>query len=219
MKIKNLDKIYVLNHVDFHKRREVIENSLKKEGIEYELVQMYHPNDIDYEKELLNWEIFEPVDIVQPHGIYQNFSKKISMGSLSLVLKHKWCYIDQIKNNYKTVLILEDDALIPDNFNEFLEKNVDEFIEMNKNESIGMLMVGTSHNFNVHNTTDGKYVYYNENQKTRCTHAYILDIDTTKKILPRFNIINLPIDFKLNEIIQVEGIKVAWTQPGLIQNG
>ena len=57
-----------------------------------------------------------------------------------------------------------------------------------------------------------------ENQKTRCTHAYINNIMATKKILKNIYPINLPIDFKLNEIIQIENIKVAWSEPGLNQN-
>jgi len=217
MKIENLDKIYVLNHSDFEQRRIKIESILKEQDIEYELVQSFHPKNIDYEKELNGWENFEPITIKHPYGQYENFSKKISINSLSLVLKHKWCFTEQIKNNYKTILILEDDVDIPNNFFSFLNKNIIEFIDMNKNESVGMLMIGTSHNYLTKNKKENKFIHYNQNQKTRCTHAYLIDIETTKKVLPRFNTINLPIDFKLNEIIQVESIKVAWTEPGLNQ--
>ena len=215
MKIENLDKIYVLNHTDYYKRRERIENSLKEENIDYELVQRFHPTEIDYDKELIDWEKHEKIDIVQPHGTYKNFSKKISIGSLSLVLKHLWCFRNQIENGYKNILILEDDVNIPFNFRKYLENNMKEFIEL-QNLGIGMIMMGTSHNFVARNMT-GKYIHYNEYQKTRCTHAYVLNIDTTKKFLKRFKNINLPIDFKLNEIIQLENIKVAWSEPGLKQ--
>ena len=214
--IIGLDKIYVLNHFDFRERRERIENKLKSENIEYQLVQNYHSSEIDYEKELEGWKKFEDVDIVHPYGVYRNFSKKISVESLSLVLKHIWCYRDQISNNYQNVLILEDDAQIPNNFKNYLNENMKEYLYLLENDDIGMLMVGMSHHF-ISKKQNGKCVQYAENQKCRCTHAYIINIETTKKVLNRFSIINLPIDFKLNEIIAIENIKVAWSEPGIIQ--
>jgi len=214
--IKGLDKIYVLNHSDFVSRRERIVSKLNKQNIDYQLVQNFHPNEIEYEKELEGWENFEDIDIVHPYGVYRNFSKKISIGSLSLVLKHLWCYKDQISNGYENVLILEDDVQIPKNFKDYLENNMKEYIQLIDSEGVGVLMMGKSHHF-ISKNSNGKCVRYDKNQKCRCTHAYVLNINTTKIILDRFDIINLPIDFKLNEIMVIEDIKVAWAEPGLIQ--
>lgn len=218
--INNLDKIYVLNHSDFSKRRTLIENNLRSQGIEYELVQVGHPDKIDYEKNLIGWENFEDIEIVGTYANYRNFSKKISIGSLSLILKHIWCYKDQIENNFENVLILEDDADTSNNFKEFLENNVKDFINLKNNLDVGMLILGKTHEIFSATKNEGyNYAFYNINQKTRCTHAYILNIETTKKILKRFKNYNLPIDFKLNEILQIENIKVAWSEPGINQIG
>ena len=215
--IIGLDKIYVLNHISFGNRRDVIEKRLKEENIEYKLVQNYPPEEIDYEKELIGYEKFEDIDIIHPYGEYRNFSKKISVGSLSLVLKHLWCYRDQIENQYENILILEDDCHIPSNFNKYLNGNMKDYLELKETSGVGMLMVGMSHHFISKNLIPGKYAHYSENQKCRCTHGYIVNINTTKIILENFHPINLPIDFKLNEIMQLKDIKVAWSEPGLNQ--
>lgn len=213
-----LDNIYLLHHIDFKYRKDKIENRLLEENVKVEWVENYLPDDIDYEKELINHEVFEDIDIIHPYGIYRNFSKKISINSLSLVLKHLWCYKDQLLNNYENVLILEDDVEIIPNFNDYLDNVMMEFNKLKTENDVEMVMLGTSHYFTA-KKTENNFIYYNEHQKTRCTHAYILNISATKKIVEKFTIINLPIDFKLNEIIQITNIKVAWAEPGLKQIG
>ena len=54
-------------------------------------------------------------------------------------------------------------------------------------------------------------------QKTRCTHAYIISKPCADIMLSAFKNYNLPIDFKMNEIIQLTGLKVFWYEPGLKQ--
>lgn len=217
--MNNIDKIYVLHHKPMIDRGNILKKRLDEEGIECEWVEIFSPEEIgdNYEKYLENWQQFEDIEIIHPYGKYQNFGMKISIGSLSLVLKHLWCFNDQIKNNYENVLILEDDVKIPQNFKSYLNNNIKDFVELFHNENIEMLMMGTSHNFITKNYISGKYAHYSENQKTRCTHAYITNINATKRIVEKFKPINLPIDFKLNEIIQLEKIKVAWSEPGLTQ--
>lgn len=218
--INGINKIYVLHHTPMIERKTTLNQRLTEEYIECEWVESFKPDEIekDYEIYLKNWESYKNIDIIHPYGIYKNFSKKISIGSLSLILKHLWCFDEQIKNNYENILILEDDAVIPTNFIEYLNNNMNDFLILNKNEQVEMLMIGTSHNYRAKNIEKNKYAHYNENQKTRCTHAYVINISATKKIKENFKPINLSIDFKLNEIIQVENIKVAWSEPGLEQS-
>ena len=214
-----IDKIYLLHHKPMIERYNVISKRLQDENIDVQFVEDFSPEDIGdkYEEYLKDWDKYEDVLIKQPHGDYQNFSKKISMNSLSLILKHKWCFEDQINNGYENVIILEDDCEIVKNFNNIIDEILEEFQYLSKNENIGMITLGTSHGFKSRSKDDYRHIHYFENQKTRCTHAMLYNIETTKKIINRFDILNLPIDFKLNEIIQVENIKVAWLEPGFKQ--
>jgi GR25 family glycosyltransferase involved in LPS biosynthesis len=211
-----LDKIYLLNHKDFDVRRNNIESKLKSEKIEYELVQNYHPSEINYEYDLGDWNQHFDIEVTHPYGNYKNFSKKVSIGSLSLVLKHKFCFLSQLKYNYKNILILEDDCEIPNNFQNLLDDVMKEF-EPLTNFGVGVVMLGTAFNFSSKKNDGTKKIYFDELQKTRCTHAYIINIEVTKKIIEYFSYCNLPIDFKLNELFEFFKIKVAWLEPGLIQ--
>ena len=74
--IDYLDKVYLLHHRDFKTRFDVITKRLEDEKItDYEIVDSYSPDNIDYEKELEDWEDFKYINIVHPYGEYRNFSK------------------------------------------------------------------------------------------------------------------------------------------------
>lgn len=141
------------------------------------------------------------------------FFKKITISELSLYLKHKYCFEEQIKNNYETILILEDDAKIPNNFLELLNNQILEFNKKNGD----VLMIGECFNFKS-KVNDGQYIDYDPLNKTRCTHAILYKLHATKKIFPHIDNISLPIDFKLNEIFQIENIKVFWSKDSIKQN-
>jgi GR25 family glycosyltransferase involved in LPS biosynthesis len=212
-----IDKIFVLHHKDFIKRGLLIEKRLKEENIEFDWVTDFEPENIKDIYNNIDYINYSDIDIIHPYGIYKNKSIRISIGSLSLILKHLWCLEEQIKNNYENILILEDDVEIPKNFKNYLENNVRDFLELKEQENTTILMLGISHDYRTKNYTPGKFAHYSPNQKTRCTHAYISNIEASKKLVKNFKPFNLPIDFKLNEIIQLEDIKVAWSEPALYQ--
>jgi hypothetical protein len=55
-------------------------------------------------------------------------------------------------------------------------------------------------------------------QKTRCTHAIVYNLNCVQRILDHAAQINMPWDFKLNETIELEKLKVAWSEPGIPQS-
>lgn len=208
-----IDKIFVLNHKDLFDRRDIICHRLEEESIEYEIIQEFHPEDIIYENFIPTVQNFPNVTIRHPYGEYENFFKKITISELSLYLKHKYCFERQIEMGYETILILEDDAKIPHNFLSLLNNQITEFNEKNGD----VLMLGECFSFKS-KINNGKYIDYDELNKTRCTHAILYKLNATKKIYPHINNITLPIDFKLNEIFQVENIKVFWSKESIEQN-
>lgn len=212
-----LDKVFLLHHRNnsFSKRYDYISKRLNEENIEYQIIDSFSPDEIDYENIVRNYLEFIPmrIDQIGNHS-YNNFSKKISSASTSLVLKHMDCWKKQIENNYEYCLILEDDCEIPYSFTEKLNSIM---IEV-KNHKSNLVMVGTAFDFkSPSNIETDKNIYYHQKQKTRCTHAYIISKDCANKMINGFSNINLPIDFKMNEVIQLENIEVYWYEPGLKQ--
>ena len=211
-----MDKIYLLHHREFTERFETISKRLAEESIDYEVIDSYHPKDIDYEELVKNHLHFDKIKIEQIGDFsYNNFSKKISPGSLSLVLKHMEAWKFQIENDYDNILIVEDDCEIPQNFSEYLNSILQEYKD---DSACELLMIGTTPNFiSPSFYPNGKSIFYHYLQKTRCTHCYIISKECSQKMLDGFKNINLPIDFKMNEVIQLLKIKVGWVEPGLKQ--
>jgi len=205
-----IDKIFITHHPALTKRKQNLLLDLQREGIaNAEWVEMFPPEEIKTTGKI---------------GI----SKK----EASLYLKHRYCLEQQLKNGWENILILEDDAMLPENFIPYLEKCLDEFSELRGD----MLFLGggskefTLNNFFFRNNKGelerrhidiekklGQLVYYHPDFLTRCTHAYIINIKAVKKILMQLDDINRPIDNKLNEIIEKENLKVCWAEPPILQ--
>jgi GR25 family glycosyltransferase involved in LPS biosynthesis len=208
-----IDNIFLLNHRDLKDRLLNISTKLNKQNIKYELIQNFHPSEINILDYKCDTSDFNDVVIKTTNGSYRNFFKRITMSELSLFLKHKLCFKIQLEKKYNYILILEDDADIPDDFENYLTIHMDEF------EKCGgdVLVLGeccflkSEHDSN---SLIGTSEYY----KTRCTHAIIYSLKSTEKILGHLQKYNLPIDFKLNEIFQIENLKIFWTNNSILQN-
>jgi GR25 family glycosyltransferase involved in LPS biosynthesis len=208
-------KTYLLHHRDMTERFEVINKRLKDEGLMFDIIDGNHPDDIEYESLLENHESFIPIVIEQIHGnSYMNFSKKISPGSMSLVLKHMDAWKDIVVNNIDNAMILEDDCEIPYGFLEYSKRILTQHTE----SQFDITMIGTTEGFRSP-SYDGQNekVFHHPLQKTRCTHCYIISSEAAQKMIEGFGNINLPIDFKMNEVIQINRMKIGWVEPGLKQ--
>jgi GR25 family glycosyltransferase involved in LPS biosynthesis len=215
MKILGIDKIFVCHHKPLLDRKDRLDTIFKKINLEVEWIENFLPEDIDYVKEVGNPVIEKDCEYAiqqNKYIYYENVGKKVSMSELSLYLKHKYCYLEQIKNNYENILILEDDVNVNLDFIDYMNNNMLEFLDKKPD----ILVLGTAFGF-IPVNFNGKYIHINDNQLTRCTHAQVINRKCVEKIVKHLYPINLPIDFKLNEIIILERLKIAWSEPGLTQ--
>jgi GR25 family glycosyltransferase involved in LPS biosynthesis len=210
-----IDRIYLLSHPDFKDRRNFITKRLKEENLEFSLVEKYSPNEIDYEGLTKNWFEYHQIIIEQVGKYsYRNIPMKIKPHSLSLILKHIHCWSEQVMDKLNYVLILEDDCEIPIGFGELISDVLKECIIGNYD----LVMMGGFSDFTSPNIKEGRRIHFDTRQKTRCTHAYIIREEIAKIMLDGFGNINNPIDIKMNEVIQINKLRVAWLEPGLKQN-
>ena len=79
-------------------------------------------------------------------------------------------------------------------------------------------MIGTAFGFKSQYFKTKKIIHYGKNQLTRCCHAMMFSLEAAKIIYANLERVNWPIDYKLNEIIIKESLKVAWSEPGLFQS-
>jgi GR25 family glycosyltransferase involved in LPS biosynthesis len=216
-----MDKIFVCHHPPIKHRKEYLQDSFSSNNINVEWVESFSPEEIeDHYDEIVGTGdlVIDPnVPGVQQnqYHLYPNAGKKVTIPELSLYLKHKYCFEQQIQNEYETIIILEDDIIIPNNFKEYLNACYSEFI--NYDVKLDCLILGTCFGFKSPYVQENKLIHYGKNQLTRCTHAMMFSLHSAKKIVENLYPINWPIDFKLNEIIIKENLKVAWTEPALQQ--
>jgi len=220
----NIDKVYICHHNKLTERKEKLNIFFIKNNIDVEWVESYSPFEI-----IDNYNTIVGVDDMiidknviavcyEQYEYFKNAVKEVSVTELSLYLKHKYCFEDQIRNNYKNVAIMEDDVMLDDDFVNYFNKNMLEFNELNTSIGVNVLVMGKSYNFTSKIMQPNRMIHYNKNQLTRCTHCIIYNIESTKKIVKHLYPINWPIDFKLNEIMIIEELKVAWSEPGILQD-
>lgn len=216
-----MNKIFVCHHSPLTHRKEYLINFFSSKNIEVEWVENFSPEEIveTYDEVIGTKDLIINPNVpgVQQnqYTLYENAGKRVSIPELSLYLKHQYCFEQQIENEYETIVILEDDIMLPDNFEEYLNVCCEEFD--NYNPKLDCVMLGSCFGFTSPYIKENRLVHYGENQLTRCTHAMMFSLDATKKIIQNLYPINWPIDFKLNEIIIKENLKVGWTEPSLQQ--
>jgi len=216
-----MNKIFVCHHSPLTHRKEYLINFFSSKNIEVEWVENFSPKEIveTYDEVIGTKDLIINPNVpgVQQnqYTLYENAGKRVSIPELSLYLKHQYCFEQQIENEYEKIVILEDDIMLPDNFEEYLNVCCEEFD--NYNPKLDCVMLGSCFGFTSPYIKENRLIHYGENQLTRCTHAMMFSLDATKKIIQNLYPINWPIDFKLNEIIIKENLKVGWTEPSLQQ--
>lgn len=116
------------------------------------------------------------------------------------------------KSNNDLCLILEDDFVLTENFNHYLN----EFLNNLPNDFDCIFMSSCCDLKPKHNNVVNKYFY--EEETSRCTTAYLIKKETCEKILSIANY-TAPIDWHLNFIKEKLGLKYYWTDPIIVLQG
>ena len=218
MNIPYVDKIFVCHHKPAAHRKERLQSLFESNNIEVEWVESFLPEEIkdQYDNIVGSKDLFfDPKAQAVRQGHYTYYpgaGRLVSYSELSLYLKQKYCWEQQVLHGYKNIIIFEDDIMLPVNFVEILSKASIEFNE--HLEKLDFAMLGTAFNFKPKNIQPNKLLHHENNLLTRCTHAMMFSLQAAPKILKHLYPVNWPIDFKLNEIIIQEQFKVAWMEPG-----
>lgn len=189
-------KTYCLHHTDVPDRKKRLTNVFKRENIEVEWIEDFHPNSIS----------------LQDLDIRHN----LNINAISVYLKHKKCLELQKQNNYKNILVFEDDILIPENFqfNNFLEKCMVEFEQIKGD----LLFIGGAFHHTPSEIKKDQLVYSEPGFISRCAHAYVVSHRCLDHLLENIDIIDDALDWKINNIIKEKNLKVCYTEPHLKQS-
>ena len=169
-------------------------------------------------------------DDLSNHNISM-FHKNYKNCQMSLTLKHFYAY-KEISDKYDNGLILEDDAILINNFTDILNKYMD---QLPKNYD--MLFIGDGCNLHIEKNKliPNQNIYekclyptrWGGNGASRCSDSYIISKKCANKLCEYINNLNykieLPIDWWINVAARDNNFKVYWAEPTIVtqasQNG
>lgn len=200
MKLNLIDKIYVCHYTKLTERVVPLKEQLSKYNLDTHWI-------LSNDKEDININILQK-DFININNKFQlpGHFRKLRLSELSLLLKHYDIWLDMKNNNIHNALILEDDALLLDNFvglfNEYT-KDID--------KDYDIVWVGSC--CDLHANGSSNLIRTNS---SRCTHGYMLNLKTVDTLLENVKYNNYPVDFYFNYIIRKYNLNNYWMEPDLI---
>lgn len=180
-------------------RREYVNKVVSKHNISLHWV-------LDFDKESLNKE---ELSKIYPYLFSNKNGRNLSLAEISLVLKHKYVFDDVVKNDYKNVVVFEDDIILVDDFSTKLNEYMNQLPE-----DYDILWIGTCCDLHVPQTNPNINVYPCQHG-SRCTHAYVISNSACKKLNDIFHGIYQPIDWFFNSSIRNLNMNNFWAEPEL----
>ena len=162
---------------------------------------------------------FNLIEIYNKEDLSKNNLEKfdnLKLSEISLFLKHISIYE---KNLYNTdyIVVLEDDFIFKDNPIINIEKIIN---EANNNGIWDLIFSGDCCNLHYKNVENYKNLY--KTNLSRGTCMYIININTTNKLLEIFNLekrIIKPIDHWFNYILYKYNLISYWSEPTIVMQG
>jgi GR25 family glycosyltransferase involved in LPS biosynthesis len=195
-------KYFCLHHNLAIERKKYINELLYEQNIIHcEWVESFLPDC----KEIITHKKINTIHA--SNGSYLNNSE------LSCFLKHKQAIeiLSKQENNIYG-FIFEDDIKKPDfDLASCLRIFINEMNTINSD----LIFIGSYTGYHI--SSEKICLFCSESTKTRCAHAYLLNSQIAKKILPLLYEIYLPFDWQLNDIIEKLKIKSCWTFPHILQ--
>ena len=190
------DKIYICHYKKLTDRKIIILDQLQKLGLDnYIFVEQFDKD---------SWNT-EEITKEFPKILHAN---RINDSERSLALKHAWIVTDMYKQGYSSVLVLEDDAVLVD---DFVEKYNSYMNQMPIDWDIGW--VGSC--FGLKEPEISNINVYKTNRGSRCTHAYCISKSFSIKMIDEIKNIDKEADLYYNYIIERFNLNNYWFQPPL----
>jgi hypothetical protein len=191
--LDNLDMIYCMCLRD---RKEYMQNLFKKLNLKVKYLDSILPSDLD-EKNYEDW--WDPT-------IFSFFSKLKNKTKLPVALSFLFCLMDAKLNNYKNIMIFEDDISFVKERTD-LENMINEFVKTDLDILyIGNCWTKMSQKFDLN---EYKYLVELPNKKTLCKHAMVLKSNTFNIILKNILPLRSASDVVLTEIYKEFNLKIG----------
>lgn len=205
-------KIYVLHYKPAKERKEKLIQDFTYHGLIDNVVwiENYDAGQSDYNEMRKH---FPP--LYKKSEQVKGLQGVMSPAEVSLYYKHYSALADQLYNNTYQGIVMEDDIIIPKEWNMqyYLEKCWDQFYDLEGD----ILNIGTAFNMEPTILKAGQFVYHEPHFTTRCAHCYAIAPKALNTVLYELDCLNDAYDWKLNDIIATRHLKSCYVNPGLKQ--
>ncbi|HBY68657.1 MAG TPA: hypothetical protein DEG69_13455 [Flavobacteriaceae bacterium] len=208
-----IDKIYLAHYTPLVDRKTNMLDQLSRLNLEAQWIE----GEPD-ENFINQWYSKEEWDEKFVSMGTQNYPSKrqLKRSEISLEYKHIKIYEEIVKNNVSSALILEDDAVLCENFTSKFNFNM-----MSVPMDWDFIFIGDCCNLRIpkNRIVDGRVAYRKEHPASKCTDSYIIKLESAKKILETIKPFTFPIDFELNYQMYLHDMNVYWWEPPLVTQG
>ena len=199
----DIDEIYMTHYTPLVDRKQSILKNIpfKMQWIESEPERKYWTTDID------NWN-----EKVIPRIPYRQLNK----AEISLSHKHIEVYKDMVRQEHQRCLVLEDDVVLDNNFEELFNHFI-----ANTPQDWDFIFIGSGCDLRIpqSNIISNQIAYKVPHPASKCTDSYCLTLSAAKKILETIIPFTFPIDFELNYQMKLHNMNVYWWEPPLVRQG
>jgi glycosyl transferase family 25 len=152
-------------------------------------------------------------DNLDQHYLFDKniLDRKMKLGEISVSVTHLRVYEDIIKNDYKLCLILEDDAILDQDFNDKLNRILSEQIN-----EYDFIFLSSCCGLHVPKT-NGNYIF--KANTSRCACGYLVNNKKIKEVINNSIPISTTIDTHLNIIKGKLSLEYGWCEPTIITQG
>ena len=220
MKWPNVDKVYIICHKTKEKERyDRLVKHLEQVGIPKEILEFRAPIWSDELQNDLIFSVYDPfLERQLPCLTFKG--RGLSKGEISLALNFYSCVKDAVKNKYKTIITLESDIWLRENFVECLT----DLLEDVKHKSWDYISLGEGVGTRPPNAEKSYYSKtkaYNppHNLVYRCTDSMMFQLPYLEKLVTTFIPFREIIDWEMNyQNLLHKGIAL-WADPPLAEQG
>lgn len=193
-----IDKIYVVHYSPLKDRKEFM---LKQ-------FALFNITNYEFVEGISRHKIKDSIG----YYYYSETKEKLTNAEIAITISHIDIYRDILKNNYKSCLIFEDDAVLCDKFDEHFKQ----YMECIPSD-YDMAFINSGGDLHYKSIISDKIWYKTDITRTCC--AYIITKRACEIVLDNIIPFTKAIDFALTYVIRDKSLNVYWCEPTIVADG
>ncbi len=191
-----VNKIFIVHYEPLFQRKINLTRQLEENIIKnYEFITDYDRNKVDDETIKKYYTL-----------------NKINKTQICITISHVEIYKRIIEEDLDFCLILEDDAILCNNFQTIFNNYLEQIPE-----DVEIAFINGGCNIHIPNPSPDKIWYPGPSTRTCC--AYLITKKTCERLVEKMIPFHNVIDFELNDQIKNLNLKCYWCEPTIVQDG